>query len=216
LARHQLTAATQIVAVFLCPSDPQRVRSPFAPISYRGNTGVEQERHLFGSVFDSVDDGLFSSSRMIRPAEITDGLAYTLAFAEQPVGSQTGRYTAYRDWVVRLDLPARVVTAAEWLVECSGVTQPAPARLDAGGNWLVPGAMYTHFLASAPPNSPVPDCGNYLGIGTGIFAARSYHTGGVHAAMADGSARWFASSIAPPVWKGLATRSGAEVLSLEP
>lgn len=70
------------------------------------------------------------------------------------------------------------------------------------------------FDAGLPPNSLIPDCGNGASQGAGTVGARSSHPGGVNAAMADGSVRWFSSSIALPLWRGLATRSDGEVLDL--
>jgi prepilin-type N-terminal cleavage/methylation domain-containing protein len=43
-------------------------------------------------------------------------------------------------------------------------------------------------------------------------AARSYHTGGVHGCMADGSVRFFSENIDLTVWQGLGSRGGSEVL----
>ena len=78
-----------------------------------------------------------------------------------------------------------------------------------------------------PPNSTVadrvyrckdataPDC---ISVGDDINKrnlARSYHPGGVLAAMADGSVHFVSESIDVVLWKALATRAGREVASLE-
>jgi len=42
--------------------------------------------------------------------------------------------------------------------------------------------------------------------------ARSYHTGGVNALMADGSVRFVSSNIHRPTWRGLSTRGGNEII----
>lgn len=65
---------------------------------------------------------------------------------------------------------------------------------------------YHHYHA---PNSPVPDMGT---CGNGIFAARSYHTGGVHTLMCDGSVRFVSDSIHLNTWRALGTRAGGEVI----
>jgi prepilin-type processing-associated H-X9-DG protein len=43
-------------------------------------------------------------------------------------------------------------------------------------------------------------------------AARSRHPGGVNAALADGSVRFFSNSIALTTWRSLGTRAGGEVI----
>ena len=43
----------------------------------------------------------------------------------------------------------------------------------------------------------------------------SYHPGGVHAALADGSVRYFKDTVSNPVWTGLGTRAGGEVTSAD-
>ena len=64
---------------------------------------------------------------------------------------------------------------------------------------MVPGPVYTHFLANAPPDTLIPDCGHY-GPADGVFTAQGYHPGGVNAAMADGAVRFFSSSTNAAVW----------------
>jgi prepilin-type N-terminal cleavage/methylation domain-containing protein len=50
--------------------------------------------------------------------------------------------------------------------------------------------------------------------GQGAFAtARSKHTGGVNAAAADGSVHFVSNNVDQKVWRGLATRAGAEVIN---
>jgi prepilin-type processing-associated H-X9-DG protein len=43
-------------------------------------------------------------------------------------------------------------------------------------------------------------------------AARSRHTGGVNAALCDGSVRFFSNSISPAVWSALGTVTGGETV----
>ena len=46
-----------------------------------------------------------------------------------------------------------------------------------------------------------------------VAAARSRHTGGVNAGLADGSVRFFRNSTAPVTWMALGTMNGGEVVS---
>jgi prepilin-type processing-associated H-X9-DG protein len=112
------------------------------------------------------------------------------------------------------------MTADDWLATCArggdDMAYRGERRCPSGRTWLTDGALCTAFFTAAPPNSPIPDCGVLTGRGEGNFAARSYHPGGVNAALADGSVRWFASSIATPVWRALGTRASGEIVSPGP
>jgi len=225
LERFHHTAATQRIGVFLCPSDPGRGWGTLAPNSYRANIGFGEFRKIgptyipmFEGVFDPLGnpgDGTFQA--VFPLGEVRDGLSNTLAFSEKPIGSgPDGVYSPFRDWSYHR-FSDNVLTIDQWAEACSHLTKVAP-ELDAGSNWMIPSVRYTFFLASVAPNSPIPDCGypGSGGYGHGIFAARSYHPGGVNAAMADGSVRWVSSGIRTATWRALGTRSGGEVVDGPP
>ncbi len=217
LDAYQRTAATQTVNTFLCPSDPYMRSSSFGAISYRACTGLGEISKLADGVYLPINDGAFApvddgNSRVLPLSSFRDGLSNTLAFSEKPVGSGiNGAYHPFRDWVFR-SWNGGLLTADQWVDACSQIVPDDP-RLDAGGSWMIPGAVQSHFYASAPPDSLVPDCGSTaFNIGVGIFAARSYHPGGVNAAMADGSVRWFTSGTNMKTWRSLGTRAGGEIV----
>lgn len=148
-------------------------------------------------------------------ASFVDGLSNTLAFSEKPIGSVLGGvYNPRRGWVQYVEaLPER---ADDWISACSHLrASELDPVLGAGASWMLHGAIYTHFYASAPPNTIIPDCGRRTDFGLGLFSARSYHPGGVNAAMADGSVRWFASSTSVATWRSLGTKAGREIVSDE-
>lgn len=211
LAGENATAGRTVVSTFLCPSDPRSRSGPWAVNSYRGNVGVDPARRDERGWFDLVEEGAFIIMRPVLPlAEFRDGLSNTLAFSEKPIGSgDGGTYSPFRDWVSRGDAAA---TGAEWFAVCSRLSGDDPYKVDAGRTWVLAGAWYTHFFASAPPNTPIPDCGSTTDKGSGIFAARSYHPSGVNAALADGSVRWFSSATDVQNWRALGTRAGGEPL----
>ena len=70
--------------------------------------------------------------------------------------------------------------------------------------------QYTHTI---PPNYQGYDCGEDSSFTMAHIAARSYHTGGVNVAFADGSTHFIIDSIDFPTWQALGTRSGGEVLT---
>jgi prepilin-type N-terminal cleavage/methylation domain-containing protein/prepilin-type processing-associated H-X9-DG protein len=95
-----------------------------------------------------------------------------------------------------------------------------------GNTWWADSTSYTALLA---PNSPLPDymysnracvptiarptpCANATA-GPLYLAARSLHSGGVNAAMCDGSVRFMKNSISLPVWRALSTTQGGEIVS---
>src|SRR5258708_38736219 len=70
------TVARVSVAVFLCPSDFNRMPSrPWGQTNYRSCNG--------GSWAGRAGDGMFGQSTRIRTADITDGLSNTAAFSER-------------------------------------------------------------------------------------------------------------------------------------
>jgi len=209
-----LTVGRTRIDVFLCPSDPLSAGGAIGPNSYRANTGAELLK-LVNGVATFVDDGPFvvaAPGRVAPLSSVTDGLSATVMFSEKPIGSEAAggvAFSPFRDYVLD-DFPGG--TADHFLVNCSRLGPRSPWSLDAGATWMIAGAGYTHFHTSAPPNSPIPDCGKAGVEGVGLFTARSHHPGGVQAAMADGSVRFVKSSIDPKVWRALGTRAGGEAI----
>lgn len=213
------TVAALTIGGFTCPSDPYRRATPNGPTSYRANTGLGGVHYVseVPIVIEDDSDGAFVYSAKPLPlAAFKDGLSNTLAFSEKPIGSgESGGYSPHRDWVL-----SESSGGGKWspwtpdsvVAYCSNLRPPLSSRFrfNSGRTWIIAGCVYTAFFASVPPNSPVPDCGSLHNNGAGVYAARSYHRGGVNAAMADGSARWFSSSIETQVWRGLGTRNGGD------
>lgn len=108
----------------------------------------------------------------------------------------------------------------------TGTTSP-----DIRGVWFNPGMGASIFSANRNPNARIPDvlpsCDTSIPATQSPFlncttnntdanvyaAARSYHTGGVNACMADGSVRFISDNIDNEnIWKPLNTRQGGETL----
>ena len=68
-------------------------------------------------------------------------------------------------------------------------------------------AGYDHYLA---PNCEVPDCAIVAPMRGLWQAARSFHPGGVHLLLCDGSVRFVDESIDMTIWRALASRAGGE------
>ncbi|MGD9634715.1 MAG: DUF1559 domain-containing protein [Pirellulales bacterium] len=151
----------------------------------------------------------------IAPAKIIDGLSKSVMFSElltwneeNEEGTTDAGLTGNNDW---------------------------------RGAWMVPSVGASAFTGYFPPNSSgqgpdgygatvnradrIPACGTGLdettpdipctedqGSGTIWASARSAHTGGVNAAMADGSVTFVSNDVSMEVWRARCSRSGGESL----
>jgi prepilin-type N-terminal cleavage/methylation domain-containing protein len=202
------TVARTTLSFLICPSDPYPyAHAPVAPVSYRGNLGLGEYQHLENGVVTHTFDGVLQTSgtSLYLPlSAFRDGLSNTLAFSEKPIGSgKLGQFSAFRDYFTG----GGGDTADDWVASCAKMTMEDGVGLHGGMTWLLARAYCTQFTAKLPPNSPIPDCGPEGAGHIGCLTARSYHPGGVMAALADGSARWFSSGTTTPVWRALGTRN---------
>jgi len=112
----------------------------------------------------------------------------------------------------------------------SNSTHPEGRNRDGRGCILFPGVGGNMFTTLTTPNSATPDTMYYCETqippnhpnklncvrnrtdGNMWAAARSRHSGGVNAAMTDGSVRFIRDSIAPAVWQAMGTKAGGEVV----
>jgi prepilin-type N-terminal cleavage/methylation domain-containing protein/prepilin-type processing-associated H-X9-DG protein len=111
-------------------------------------------------------------------------------------------------------------------------TQPAGMNRDVRGAMLIPMMGGNVFSTKFPPNSPGTDvipscdptiipagdpmmCTRNVADGNTWAAARSYHSGGVNAALADGSVRFVRDSISPAIWQAMGTARGGEVVNID-
>ena len=85
------------------------------------------------------------------------------------------------------------------------------------------GAVMGRYTPNAPafeesqvcPNpiylNGIPGC-TPTAVANQIFTARSHHVGGVHAALGDGTVRFFSNYIDTALWRGLSTTRGSEIV----
>jgi prepilin-type N-terminal cleavage/methylation domain-containing protein/prepilin-type processing-associated H-X9-DG protein len=97
---------------------------------------------------------------------------------------------------------------------------------EGGGYWGGGEGGGFGFTTQYPPNSTVTDqvyscksttwpnapCQSMITYSTQRIMARSYHTGGVHVTMADGSVRFVSNNIDMTVFQNLGSRAGSEVI----
>jgi prepilin-type processing-associated H-X9-DG protein len=98
-----------------------------------------------------------------------------------------------------------------------------------GYGWWANGALFTAWYApntSSPDYMPSPSycktvpstnppCVGQTATSGIIVSARSFHAGGVHAGMCDGSVRFIKNSIGLTVWRALSTTAGGEIISAD-
>ncbi len=187
------------VSLFYCASD--RPRALWKDDSYwraRGNYLVCWGNVTVNATTPSSDLGVFSHAgatpRQSQFQDITDGLSKTLLMSEIIVAKSDANVA----WDGRGDF-----------------------YNDDRAN---PGSM---FMTMNTPNSSVPDaiwcvnngdskmpCTSASGM-SGHQAARSRHSGGVNALLADGAVRFFADSVTANVWQHLGSAQDDQVVSSE-
>ena len=210
VAQNDAAAKTRI-SLLTCPSDNESVpNSEYGGISYPACTGSG-----LNSVENAADDGSVSNADgMIfqrsgtKFRDVTDGTSNTVVFSEQLLGDGVDAAPPgpdYRRRVVQLATATQTTPSA-----CDPTSAPAWSGQRAA-KWVnghLADAMYNHWYT---PNSDVPDCHNgYHNFA--ITSARSAHTGGVQAALVDGSVHFVSENIDAGIWRAIATRSGGEVV----
>jgi len=218
--RGNATCCTSHVNVYKCPSDPNNMvrtleggstipgglsNSLVTSHNYTanfGNADVAQNTtvtsagitypHL-GGPFSDMGAGNTSyvtkaQKGTVAFREITDGLSGTILVSELKV-CIGGDLRGFSWWGFGMGF--------------SGINGPNSSNPD-----VMSAAAY---CLSAFPNPPcVPQSSPTL---TLTSAARSYHPGGVNAAMADGSVKFFKNSISLGTWRALCSSQGGEVVS---
>ena len=190
------TQKNTLVPSYICPSDPSSPKTE----TQDGNTttaGVfeKQGLHLnylvcagstnYGN--GQLTNGMFWVRSKCRLTDVSDGTSNTIMLSEICVVPDVGTN----------DLRGRYSNS--WY----------------GNNW---------FSTLNPPNTTVPDQVGYQGIsttkspsiqnsGAPFLSARSYHTGGVSAGMADGSVRFISNNVNVTNYQYQGTKAGGEVVT---
>ncbi len=192
------------VPAFMCPEDPNAGKNK----TFSTSSGTSQGFHgnyvacagsgTFGNVLTSTGaalladanngsqtNGMFRASRAMSAREVTDGLSKTLMLSE-----------------IRL-----------W---------PDTDRNDLRGRYWNTLWLNSSFSTSQPPNAPAfdnmecsvadPACGTTSSTGR-VMYARSRHSGGVCAALGDGSTRFISDAIDLTAYRALGSRAGGESAS---
>jgi prepilin-type processing-associated H-X9-DG protein len=193
----------------LCPSDAGNFEK--TGTNYRANVGNGPWDMQIAEFPDSAN-GIFGELETISMSQVPDGLSHTTAFSERLRGSFNPKVPSPSRDYFRTSIT--VFNADQQLSQCEIEARPKTERFVFSGRyWFWTGRERTLYSHTQTPNGRVPDCINgAMRTAAGMATARSLHPGGVNAAMADGSVRFVSNGIALPVWRGLGTRNGGEIV----
>ena len=221
-----LTVMKAGFAFLLCPTDSQPEVAGFARVNYRFNLGPSAYWSSGLSSPFSLD-GPFTVHKVYTPADFADGMSMTVGASERLQGDWTtspfkmgGDYMYFRtpNWHGLLLEPDQMLEFCSTLLQSAGYVESR-----GGESWFLSGFHFTCYNHCAAPNQPIKDCalGGAVARGglenrinrQGVFKATSFHPGGVHALLLDGSVRLHQNSINIGIWRALATRAGGEIIS---
>ncbi len=203
------------VSSFLCPSQPNaNMPAGWAGTNYRANQG---SGILYGQPSTVVGNsnygmpapnGVFVPGKSLKVAEVVDGTSNTAAFSEHPFAdfnnALSNPYDTFR--------PGTYPATPDEAVEFCRVMDPANIALqgvsDVGAPWLQSYHSTTQYFHVGPPNSR--SC--MYPPGRIATTAASFHTGGVHVTMCDGSVKFVSDNIDIRVWRAVGTVEGYEVI----
>jgi prepilin-type N-terminal cleavage/methylation domain-containing protein/prepilin-type processing-associated H-X9-DG protein len=187
--------ATTHIKTLLCTSDPNSPKLGTVPGNMQGthsNYALCQGNSFAtpGGTNGLNLNGIFYGRSKVRLTDITDGTSSTVAGSEVIVSPDVGGGH---------DVRGRVYNAIHAGTTFSTIYPP---NSTIGDNVM----GYCQRLPKAP-------CSASQSIDNAYALARSYHTGGVNAVMADGSTRFISDSIKPQAWLNMGTRAGNEIVS---
>ena len=128
--------------------------------------------------------------------DITDGTSGTTMMSEVIIGQNNGSSS---------DVRGDVWSDSQCGYMYVGYTTP---------NSLIPDFLNNKSDCQYPNSTNPPCVGGVSDPNQGAYnAARSFHEGGVDVLFCDGSVKFVKNAISYPVWQGLSTKDGSEVIS---
>jgi prepilin-type N-terminal cleavage/methylation domain-containing protein/prepilin-type processing-associated H-X9-DG protein len=218
---------------FLCPSDPWPGHPSYAGSNYPENLGpnlANTGMTLMGPTYFLGPDNSIKTCagatvantycQTTSIASVIDGTSNTMIFSEMVKGSGTlagdGLFMIYSGGPNS---------------NCKYYTQPNPDWLMAQDcikngttrNYAYKGKEWSRsymgggggFTSTMPPNSRTCVYSSVSSQLFNLFAASSYHPGGVNVGMLDGTVRFVKNSVSYPAWLGISTRANGEIISAD-
>jgi len=207
----QQTAAQKVIPFFLCPSDGGPTQNSnsggiWAPTNYMVNSGTAELTAAGVQQYNlaNPNDGLFWYTSSSRLADILDGTTNTMLMGEAIRGNNSTATVAPTGNDRRTVLIQVGGTSVVSDALCPTYTAFAGRR---GNAWIWGNGFNTTFNTHYQPNQPILDCASNA---MGFLKAASWHTGGVHVVLCDGSVRFVSENINHQTWQSLSTRNGGE------
>ena len=201
-----------VVRTFLCPLDESDSRTDgrgYSRSSYVACFSPDGGMVERGVAF-AADSGnntaanpatrvaLFNVNRRRSCADVSDGLSNTVAVSETITGPNGTADVRGGGWWHRMGCS---------YVHTLPPNTPSPDRM-----WSQAFAGPPYYSTSLCVPTKAPCDGSSPHMSTGMFFARSRHTGGVNAVLADGSVRFVPNSVSAQTWQAAGSISGGEVL----
>ncbi|WP_439625891.1 DUF1559 domain-containing protein [Gemmata sp.] len=178
--------AKVVIPTLVCPSDPGGGK--VSALGQGSHTNYVTCHGSASAVADGTggfsNNGMFYGKSKVRITDVTDGTTNTVMVSEILLVQDTGTH----------DIRGRIWNSVHAGTEFSTANPPNTTVGDNPQGFCV-----------AAPKAP---CGGSLA--SAVFA-RSMHTGGVNASMADGSVRFVRDAITQSTWRDMGTRALNEV-----
>ena len=216
-----LTCMRVQLGQLLCPSDRADVLQPLSGMTnYRANFGSRfrlnsKQDHLNGPCGNLIVRYGFQTSL----ESVRDGLSHTVALSEKIKGDLSHWTFNPRRHIGLTDLD---FTSSESIDEktingCGTDKITSLGQYSYNGmGWMVGTIYHGGYNHVLEPNPEIADCSTRgFADPIGLISARSNHSNGVNAAMADGSVRFIKNRISRLVWRALGTKAGGESVSAD-
>ena len=198
------TARRVSLSTFLCPSGgggdgPLDLGPGSGRVDGTAGQYVASAGWIDTSLAPIRGTGVFYPNSRVSVADIGDGTGATLMVGER---SRDRAEATWSGVYGSRALPGPLCTKGDWPVRsCVGMMFLVMGRSGPSSD-IVGGSI----PAGTTPNAP----------GGGADGFASLHPGGCQFLFGDGSVRYLEETVAPPVFRALATRAGGEVLGAEP
>ena len=192
---------TTRIQAYLCPSDGNSKTPGDTSLSGCSNYGCNRGDFMIGWDWGENKNrrGVFfnyAKGGEMGLEAITDGTSNTLLFSEI-VASKSGGDVMIKSTLVGASIHGQPVSTCLSMRGTNGMVNGTNTWAIKGRRWADARAAYTNFHACVPPNSPSCFRSDNTSENNSCMcvSASSNHSGGVNAAMADGSVRFISETI---------------------